>query len=101
MSNSQQKEIQDNFISERISKWVNAHQRNTSKKKRQSKLRGFSQTKRIENIVKNIMQIKKSTNLLENKLEQFKRKTRFIGKKTELIGKMTRANRKNAESFTK
>ena len=47
------------------------------------------------------MQIKKSTNLLENKLEQFKRKTRFIGKKTELIGKMTRANRKNAESFTK
>ena len=71
------------------------------KKKRQSKLRGFSQTKRIENIVKNIMQIKKSTNLLENKLEQFKRKTRFIGKKAELIGKMTRANRKNAESFTK
>ena len=47
------------------------------------------------------MQIKKSTNLLENKLEQFKRKTRFTGKKTELIGKMTRANRKNAESFTK
>ena len=41
MSNSQQKEIQDNFISERISKWVNAHQRNTSKKKKTKQTKGF------------------------------------------------------------
>ena len=67
-------------------------------KKRQNKLKDLSQTKRIQNIVKNILQnrieqIKKNTNLLQNKLEQVE--------KRQFIGKRTRANRKNAKSFTK
>ena len=49
------------------------------KKKRQSKLRqNFSQTKRIQNIAKNILQniieqIKKKTNVLQDELEQSKK----------------------------
>ena len=52
--------------------------RNTSKKK-DSKLRqNFSQTKRIQNIAKNILQniieqIKKKTNVLQDELEQSKK----------------------------
>ena len=52
--------------------------RNTSKK-RDSKLRqNFSQTKRIQNIAKNILQniieqIKKKTNVLQDELEQSKK----------------------------
>ena len=48
----------------------------------------------MKNILQNkIEQIKKNTNLLQNKLEQVE--------KRQLIGKRTRANRKNAKSFTK
>ena len=46
-------------------------------------------------------QIKKEINLLHDKLEQFQKKTEFIGKKTKSVAKRTGTNRKNAESFIK
>ena len=59
----------------------------------------LSQTKKIWNIVKNILknkikQIKKNTNLIRNLLTQVK-------KKKEIIWKSTDEKSKNAESFTK
>ena len=59
-------------------------------KKRQSKLRqDFSQIKRIQNIVKNMLQnkikkIKKNTNLLQNKLKQLKKGLDLLGKRQSL-----------------
>ena len=57
----------------------------------------LSQTKNIQNVVKNIFQnkikqIKNNTKLLQNILTQVKK---------EIIWKMTEENSKNTESFTK
>ena len=74
--------------------------------KRIAKTHNFFQSKKIQNILRNILQnkmeqIKKEINLLHDKLEQFKIKTEFIGKKTKSVAKRTGTNRKNAESFIK
>ena len=63
-----------------ISKWVNAHQKKASKKRQKQ---DFFQTKKMQNIVKNILQnkieqIKKNTNVLQNILAQVKKKKEII-----------------------
>ena len=74
--------------SESISKWVNANRKNTSKKRT-----NLSQTKKIQNIVKNIFQnkieqIKKNTNLLQNILAHVKKRKRLFEKGLKKIAKM-------------
>ena len=69
--------------SESISKWVNAHQKNTSKKK--DKCRIFPNLKKIQNIVKDIFQnkieqIKKNTNLLQKRKRLFEKGLKKIAK---------------------
>ena len=99
MSNLQQNEIQNeieqiekeiNLLQDRLkkneksqnqfSKWVNARQKNTCKKRQRQ---DFSQTKKMQNIVKNKFQnkteqIKRNTNLLQNMLAQVKKRKRLL-----------------------
>ena len=82
--------LQDGFLkkrkkSESMSKWVNAHQKNTNKKGQRTNL---SQTKEIQNIVKDIFQnkikqVEKNTNLLQNILTQVKENKEIISKRPE------------------
>ena len=67
----------------------------TKKKKRAKKRQrqDFFQTKKIQNIVKNILQnkieqIKKNTNLLQNILAQVKKRKRLFEKGLQKIAKM-------------
>ena len=68
----------------------------TKKKKKRAKKRqrqDFFQTKKIQNIVKNILQnkieqIKKKTNLLQNILAQVKKRKRLFEKGLQKIAKM-------------
>ena len=56
-------------------------------------LRGQRESQKRTKYIKKTKQIKRTINLLPYRLEQFK--------KRELFRKRTKANRKNAESFTK
>ena len=65
---------------------------------KKEQMTNLSQTKKIQNIVKNIFQnkikqMKKNANLLQNTLTYVK--------KRKIIWKRTEENSKNAESFTK
>ena len=65
-----------------ISKWVHANQKNTSKTRKKDNL---SQTKKIQNIVKNIFQnkikqIKTNANLLQNTLANVKKERDYLKK---------------------
>ena len=65
-----------------ISKWINAHQKNATKK---GQMTGLSQTKKIKNIVKNIFQnkieqIKNNTNLLQYILAQVTKERDYLKK---------------------
>ena len=66
---------------ESISKWVIANRKNTSKKRKKDP----SQTKKIQNIVKNLFQnkieqIENNSNLLQNILAQVKKERNYLKK---------------------
>ena len=76
--------------SKSISKWVNENRRIQVK---QGQMTNLSQTKKIQNVVKNIFQnkikqIKKNANLLQNTLANVKKRKRLFEKGLKKIAKM-------------
>ena len=98
MSNVQQNGTENEIeqIKKSISKWVKASQKKIRINKRQNRLKriakmqNFSQTKKIQNILQNILQnkieqIKKEINLLQDKLEQSKKRQNLLQKRQDLL----------------